>query len=43
MTLPAPDPTPLAGRGLCLVHAPADRAALAPLVELVGKTRACGG
>lgn len=35
MSLPAPDPRPLDGRGLCLVHAPADRAALAPLIGLL--------
>lgn len=35
MNLPAPDPTPLRGRGLCLVHAPADTEALRPLIELI--------
>lgn len=39
MSLPAPDPTPLAGRGLCLVLAPTDRETLAPLLALVGSTR----
>lgn len=35
MSLPPPDPTPLKGRGLCLVHAPADGEALRPLIGLV--------
>lgn len=35
MDLPAPDPRSLAGRGLCLVHAPADGPALAALIGLL--------